>query len=158
MGLIPPLVAIDSIGKLMFSSDFYGPGQFSNLNAYEINESEKKIKFKKNAIAVQDYVSGGEISPDGKFLLISQREEKLLTSFLINRDTGELTKKASIGTENYPTKVRFTSNGQLALVLNKASNSIASYSFDASTGELQQAGRANTGNDPQDFIIVQVRQ
>src|SRR5690606_29226261 len=113
---------------------------------------------KKNATTVYDFISGGDVSPDSKFLVVSQREKKLLTSFLINRESGELVQKDSKGTEIYPRMVKFTPDGKHALVLNKGSNSISSFSFDNLSGELKLVSRADTGNDPQYLLIVQVKQ
>src|SRR5690606_5231209 len=90
ISMTPPLMKLDPQGKLMFSSDYYGPGQFSQINVFEIDEVAKKISLKKNATTVYDFISGGDVSPDSKFLVVSQREKKLLTSFLINRESGEL--------------------------------------------------------------------
>lgn len=156
MGLAPPLVLMNASGNLMFSSDFYGPGGFSSLNVYDIDENQRKISYKKSGATVYDFVSGGDISPDGKFLLISQREGKLLSSFSLS-NTGELSLLNSAPTESYPTKVKFLQNGKFALVLNKFGNSILSYSVDE-TGALKQVGRAITGNVPHDLIVIQVPQ
>lgn len=155
MGLAPPLVLMNADGKLMFSSDFYGPGGFSSLNVYDIDENQRKISYKKIGATVYDFVSGGDISPNGKFLLISQRGGKLISSFSLNH-TGDLSLLHSAPTESYPTKVKFLQNGKFALVLNKFGNSILSYSVDENSGALKQVGRAITGNDPQDLIVIRV--
>ncbi len=88
------------------------------------------------------------ISPDGKFLYVSNRaESNTIAIFKINKNTGELnliTHNTTLGLT--PRNFNFDPSGKFLLVANQNSNEIVVFKRDAKTGLLTDTGnRINVG-------------
>lgn len=84
-----------------------------------------------------------KISPDGKWLLASNRGHDSITVFAIDEDSGRLERKAvNKLTGKCPRDFEFAPDGKFVVLGHQLSNEVAVYSFDSATGIMQQA--ANT--------------
>ncbi len=83
-------------------------------------------------------VSGGPasiaISPDKKFMYVSQRSTNTFSSYSINQGTGELTFIASIAAIDNPVNISTDNTGRYLLSVYYAASKAAIYEIDPSTG------------------------
>ena len=84
-----------------------------------------------------------KISPDGNWLLASNRGHDSIATFRIDLASGKLERKA-INQLNgkFPRDFEFTPDGKFIVLGHKLSNEVAVYTFDYATGEMRQT--ANT--------------
>ena len=84
-----------------------------------------------------------KISPDGRWVLASNRGHDSVAAFLIDAETGRLELKAisKLGGV-FPRDFEFTPDGKFIVAGHKLSNEVAVYAFDGATGAMTQV--ANT--------------
>ncbi len=76
------------------------------------------------------------LTPNGRFLYISERTGSTLGAFSVNAGTGKLTYLASTPTETQPRGFAIAPNGRVLVAAGEKSDTISVYAIDAASGAL----------------------
>ena len=76
------------------------------------------------------------LTPDGKFLYVSERTGSTLGAFSVNAQTGKLTYLASTPVETQPRGFAIVPNGKFLVVCGEKSDTISVYAIDQARGAL----------------------
>lgn len=96
------------------------------------------------------------LTPDGRFLYMSERTSSTLALFNVNAATGRLTYVASTPTEKQPRGFAIHPNGKFLLSTGEKSETISVYAIDAATGALRPLQKYPTGKGANWVEIVSV--
>jgi len=81
------------------------------------------------------------ISPDGKFLYVSNRGHDSLSCFFIDENTGQLTYRNHTSTAGHePRNFAIDPGGTFLLVANQKTDTIVTFKRDGATGQLSRSG------------------
>ena len=81
------------------------------------------------------------LTPDGKFLYISERTSSTLAAFSVNAGTGKLTYLGSTPTEAQPRGFAIAPNGRFLVACGEKSDTISAYAIDEASGALSLLGQ-----------------
>ncbi len=81
------------------------------------------------------------LTPDGRFLYISERTSDTLAGFSVNKKTGLLTYLGSASTERQPRGFAIDANGQFLVATGEASDMVSVHAIDPASGSLTRLGR-----------------
>jgi len=95
------------------------------------------------------------ITPDGKWLYVSERATKTITAFSVDDNTGNLTYIGSYDTEEIPRGFNIDPNGNFVIVAGQKSDYVAVHAINPETGELKLLDRFESGNEPNWIEIVE---
>ena len=95
------------------------------------------------------------ITPDGKWLYISERATHTITAFSVNDNTGNLAYIESYDTEEIPRGFNIDPNGNFVIVAGQKSDHVAVHAIKPETGELKLLDRFESGNEPNWIEIVE---
>ena len=95
------------------------------------------------------------ITPDGKWLYVSERATNTITAFSVDYNTGNLTYIESYDTEEIPRGFNIDPNGNFVIVAGQKSDHVAVYAINPETGELKFLDRFESGNEPNWIEIVE---
>jgi len=76
------------------------------------------------------------LTPDGRFLYISERTSSTLGAFSVNAETGKLSYLASTPTESQPRGFAIAPNGRFLIASGETSDTISVYAIDQANGAL----------------------
>jgi len=96
------------------------------------------------------------VTPDGKFLYVSERTSSTLTGFKINPADGTLTLIESIPAETQPRGFNIDSTGRYLFVAGQRSNRMSSYKIVPEAGKLTKLHEYPMGKGPNWVEIVDV--
>ena len=85
------------------------------------------------------------MTPNGKFLYISERTSNTLGAFSVDGVTGKLTYLSSTPTEAQPRGFAIDPSGKFVIVSGEKSATISVYSIDQTNGALKLLGKHPTG-------------
>lgn len=85
------------------------------------------------------------ITPDGKFLIASERTNSTLTLFRVDTQSGKLSQSASVHTEKQPRGFAIDPSGQFVVATGELSRTLSVYHLNASTASLELIGQYPTG-------------
>jgi len=85
------------------------------------------------------------MTPNGKFLYVSERTSNSIGAFAVDGATGKLTYLASTPTEKQPRGFAIDPKGRFLIVTGEKSETISIYAIDAANGSLKPLGKAATG-------------
>ena len=85
------------------------------------------------------------LTPDGRFLYISERTSSTLAAFSVNAATGELAYLGSTPTERQPRGFAIDPRGKFLVAAGEKSETITIYAIDAASGALRPLGRYPVG-------------
>ena len=85
------------------------------------------------------------MTPNGKFLYISERTSSTIGAFSIDGTSGKLTFLSSTPTERQPRGFAIDSKGRFMIVTGEKSETISVYSIDPATGALKFLNKYPTG-------------
>ena len=85
------------------------------------------------------------VTPNGKFLYLSERTSSSLAGFRVEGDTGKLTYLGSTPTEKQPRGFAIDPKGRFLVAAGEKSDTISAYAIDGASGALRLLGRAPTG-------------
>lgn len=85
------------------------------------------------------------MTPDGRFLYISERTGSTLACFSVNKESGRLTYLGSAPTEKQPRGFAIDAEGKLLVASGEESDTISVYSIDQAKGTLARLGRYPVG-------------
>ena len=95
------------------------------------------------------------ITPDGKWLYVSERATNTITAFSVEDNTGNLTYIGSYDTEEIPRGFNIDPNGNFVIVAGQKSDYVAVHAINPETGELKLLDRFESGNEPNWIEIVE---
>jgi 6-phosphogluconolactonase len=95
------------------------------------------------------------ITPDGKWLYVSERATNTITAFSVDDNTGNLTCIESYDTEEIPRGFNIDPNGNFVIVAGQKSDHVAVHAINPETGELKLLDRFESGNEPNWIEIVE---
>lgn len=88
------------------------------------------------------------VTPDGRFLITSERRSSTLTVHAINAATGATTKLSSYVTETCPRGFDIDHSGRWVVVAGETSDRVSSYSLDPGSGDLELCASLDVGAGP----------
>ncbi|MGZ5510500.1 MAG: lactonase family protein [Nitrososphaeraceae archaeon] len=94
------------------------------------------------------------ITPDGKWLYVSERATNTITAFAVDRHLGNLTYIGSYDTEKMPRGINIDPKGNFVIVAGQKSDHISVHAINPETGELKLLDRYESGKDPNWIEIV----
>ena len=95
------------------------------------------------------------ITPDGKWLYVSERGTNTITAFSVDDNTGNLTYIGSYDTEEIPRGFNIDPNSNFVIVAGQKSDHVAVHAINPETGELKLLNRFESGNEPNWIEIVE---
>ncbi|MFM1854843.1 MAG: hypothetical protein RLZ83_152 [Pseudomonadota bacterium] len=88
------------------------------------------------------------LSPDGAWLLATERRSSTMTLWSVAPATGELTLADRVAVETQPRGMQWSPDGTCALVAGQTSDHLACWRLDAGRGTLALSDRVATGANP----------
>lgn len=85
------------------------------------------------------------LTPDGKFLYLSERTESTLNAFSVDGASGKLTYRSTHATERQPRGFAIDPSGRFVVATGEKSDKISLYRIDDSSGALEERRRYPTG-------------
>jgi 6-phosphogluconolactonase len=104
-----------------------------------------------NTVKVADI----HITPDGKWLYVSERTTNTVTAFSIDDNTGKLTYIGSYATEKTPRGFNIDPNGNFVITAGQESDHLSVHAINQVTGELKLLDRYESGKEPNWIEIVE---
>jgi len=95
------------------------------------------------------------ITPDGKWLYVSERATNTITAFAVDRQLGNLTYIGTYDTEKMPRGINIDPNGNFVTVAGQKSDHVSVHEINPETGELKLLDRYESGKDPNWIEIVE---
>jgi 6-phosphogluconolactonase len=86
-----------------------------------------------------------QITPDGKFLYISERTSSSISAFSVDGGSGKLTFLASTPTEKQPRGFAIDAAGRFMVVSGEKSDTVSVYAIDQASGAPKLTGKAPVG-------------
>ncbi len=86
-----------------------------------------------------------QITPNGKFLIASERTNSTLTVFSVDSQSGKIVQTCTTPTEKQPRGFGIDPSGQFVVATGELSNSVSVYKLDPQTGTLLWIGKYPTG-------------
>lgn len=95
-----------------------------------------------------------KITPDGRFLYVSERTSSSVSGYRITQGNGKLTLIGSWPVEKQPRGIAVTPDGRWLIVSGEKSSIVSSYAINVRSGELTHAGEAPAGRDANWVTVV----
>lgn len=94
------------------------------------------------------------LTPDGRFLYVSERTSSTITGYRVNRGDGKLTLIGSWPVEKQPRSFAITANSRWLIASGEKSHVIGSYAIDDESGALKRVSEAPAGGDANWVTVV----
>lgn len=135
---------VNELDSTLVSLKHSGGGVFEEVGTYSLLPSSFAGTSKAAAV---------KVSPDGTWVLASNRGHDSIAAFRIDLETGKL-RRAAISRLNgvFPRDFSFSPDGRFVVVGHKLSNEVAVYAFDSVAGVLKQT--ANTISMPKPLCFL----
>ena len=85
------------------------------------------------------------LTPDGKFLYISERTSNSIGAFGVDAGSGRLTFLSATATEKQPRGFAIEASGRFMVVSGEKSDTVSVYAIDRASGALKLTGKAPAG-------------
>jgi 6-phosphogluconolactonase len=95
------------------------------------------------------------ITPDGKWLYVSERAQSTIAAFAVDRHSGNLTHIGNYDTENTPRGIDIDPRGNFVIAAGQESGHVSVHAINQETGELKLLNRYESGKDPNWIEIVE---
>jgi 6-phosphogluconolactonase len=95
------------------------------------------------------------ITPDGKWLYVSERATNTISAFAVDRHLGNLTYVGTYDTEKMPRGINIDPKGNFVIVAGQKSDHVSVHAINPGTGELKLLDRYESGKDPNWIEIVE---
>jgi 6-phosphogluconolactonase len=95
------------------------------------------------------------LTPDGKWLYVSERAQSTITAFAVDRHSGNLTYIGNYDTENTPRAINIDPRGNFVIAAGQESGYVSVHAINQETGELKLLDRYESGKDPNWIEIVE---
>jgi len=125
-----------------------------NVYVFDYNTATGDLKQKQVVSALPAGFTGKpstadmHITPDGKFLYVSERTSSTLAGFQVDGASGTLTPIGSVPTEKQPRGFGIDPAGRYLLAVGQLSHGLSSYSIDQSSGKLTKLKEYPMGKNP----------
>jgi len=86
-----------------------------------------------------------QITPNGKFLIASERTHSTLTVFSVDTQTGKISQTSTVSTEKQPRGFAIDPSGQYVVATGELSSTVSVYKLDPQTGSLLLLAKYPTG-------------
>ena len=100
-------------------------------------------------------VANIHITPNGKWLYVSERATNTITAFSVDDNTGYLAYIESYDTEKIPRGFNIDPNGNFVIVAGQKSDHVSVHAINPETGELRLLDRYESGKEPNWVEIVE---
>jgi 6-phosphogluconolactonase len=97
------------------------------------------------------------LTPDARFLYISERSSSMLATFAVNPSSGHLRHVTHTQTEAQPRGFNIDASGRFLVAAGQLSHAVMLYSIDPPTGALKPVRRLPVGRNPNWVEIVDLR-
>lgn len=97
------------------------------------------------------------LTPDGKFLYVSERTSSTLGGYRVDPRSGKLKRIGTWPTEKQPRSFGIDPSGKYLLAAGQLSNHLTEYRIDRKTGGLTANGSAETGKNPNWIEVVKFK-
>ncbi len=97
------------------------------------------------------------ITPDGKWLYVSERATSTITTFAVDRHSGNLTYIESYDTEKIPRGINIDPRSNFVIAAGQESGHVSVHSINQKNGELKLLNRHESGKDPNWIEIVEFK-
>lgn len=94
------------------------------------------------------------LTPDGRFLYVSERTNSVLAGYRVDAETGALSLVGRIGTETQPRGFNIDPQGRYLLAVGQKSNGLTSYAINRDTGALTPVQHLDVGKNPNWVEII----
>jgi 6-phosphogluconolactonase len=115
------------------------------------NDVQDIVENENNTVKVADI----HITPDGKWLYVSERNTNTITAFSVDDKSGKLNYIGSYDTEKTPRGFNIDPNGNFVIVAGQKSDYLSVHSINPETGELKFLDRYESGKEPNWIEIVE---
>ncbi|MDQ4073514.1 MAG: beta-propeller fold lactonase family protein [Thermoproteota archaeon] len=95
------------------------------------------------------------ITPDGKWLYVSERATSTIAAFAVDHRLGNLTYIGSYDTEKMPRGINIDPRGTFVIAAGEESGHVSIHAINQETGELKPLGRYESGKEPNWIEIVE---
>ncbi len=95
------------------------------------------------------------ITPDGRWLYVSERVTSTITAFAVDRHSGNLTYIGSYDTEKTPRGINIDPRSNFVIAAGQESGHVSVHAINQETGELEPLNRYESGKDPNWIEIVE---
>jgi 6-phosphogluconolactonase len=95
------------------------------------------------------------ITPDGKWLYVSERAQSTIAAFAVDRHSGNLTYIGNYDTENTPRGIGIDPRGNFVIAAGQESGHVSVHAINQETGELKLLDRYESGKDSNWIEIVE---
>jgi 6-phosphogluconolactonase len=95
------------------------------------------------------------ITPDGKWLYVSERSTSTIAAFAVDRHSGNLTYIESYDTEKIPRGINIDPRGNFVIAAGQESGHVSVHEINQENGELKILNRYESGKDPNWIEIVE---
>ncbi|MEX1367472.1 MAG: lactonase family protein [Nannocystaceae bacterium] len=96
------------------------------------------------------------VTPDGRFVYVSNRGHDSLAMFAVDEGTGQLGSLGQVPTEARPREFELSPRGRYAFAAGQDSNMMASYAIDQATGMLSPGPVYDVGEEPLWVLAVEL--
>jgi 6-phosphogluconolactonase len=115
------------------------------------NDVQDIVENENNTVKVADI----HITPDGKWLYVSERTTNTITAFSVDDKSGKLTYIGSYDTEKTPRGFNIDPNGNFVIAAGQKSDHVSVHAINPETGELKLMDRYESGKEPNWIEIVE---
>lgn len=134
--VLPPIVVPNKFAYVLGANEIAMMGEFSDgtLAPIQTHRTNPDIP----AIPIEGRAGQMVLSPDGKFLYVTDTGLNKVIPYSIGANTGlpVMLNHLIVDTGNYPNNIVLTKNGNFAYVTNYKSNTISQYTVNKTTGAL----------------------
>ncbi|MGK3144347.1 lactonase family protein [Pantoea sp. C2G6] len=96
-----------------------------------------------------------KITPDGRFLYVTERTSSTVSGYRVDKASGELTLIGSWPVEKQPRSIAIAAQGKWLIVSGEKSAVIGSYAIDPASGELKRVAEAPAGKGANWVTLIQ---
>lgn len=142
-------------GLAVTSKYVYVADSATGVNAYSINTGTGQLTAIGAALAAGTNPSNVAITPNGKYVYVTNSGSNDVSGYSVDGTTGALTEitGSPFAASTAPSAVTVDPSSRYVYVTNKSASSISIFTID-STGKLVSAGTTNTGSTPNDVVIA----
>jgi 6-phosphogluconolactonase len=115
------------------------------------NDMQDIAEGEDNTIKVADI----HITPDGKWLYVSERANNTITAFSVDDNTANIAYNGRYDTEKIPRGFNIDPNGNFLIAAGQKSDHVSVHAINPETGELKLLDRYESGKEPNWIEIVE---
>ncbi len=97
-----------------------------------------------------------EITPDGKFVYVSNRGYDSIAGFVVDVETGKVTSLGQTPTEKTPREFNIDPTGNFLFAAGEGGDKLAAYRIDPNTGKLNRFETYTVGKKPWWVLVVEM--